>query len=375
MKVLCFGRFYDDVPGGMQRHVEHLFYGLKGAVDYVHLVPSRDRHGAQFELHGFPVIRTPSLNLDGSLALSPGLITEALRLQRRHHFDVIHLHFPDPMSHLASMALPASIPRVISWHADITRQKTLLRFYGPWLRRAVDSAAALIVATPHHIESSPELSRLAGSPRLHQIPYGFDLARYLAPAPDAAGLRARYPGRRLIFALGRHVYYKGFDVLIRAMAAVDDSADLIIGGVGPLTQQWRELAAELNLAQRIHFVGMVAEEDLPAYYQAADIFCLPAVNNAEAFGIVQVEAMASACPVVSTRLPSGVSYVNRHEESGLLVEPGNVDQLSTALNRLLRDEPLHQRLGQQARARAVGEFSVEVMAARTLDVYRSVLAG
>ena len=71
MEILCFGRFYDEIPDGMQKHVEHLFASLVGKVDYTHLVPSRNHLGAQFSLHGFPVIRTPSLNLDGSLAISP----------------------------------------------------------------------------------------------------------------------------------------------------------------------------------------------------------------------------------------------------------------------------------------------------------------
>lgn len=374
MKVLCFGRFYDDIPGGMQRHVEHLFQALQGQVDYVHLVPSRDWSEARFALHGAPVIRKPSLNLDGSLALSPGLIAEAWRLQRAHRFDLIHLHFPDPMSHLASLVLPASIPRVISWHADIIRQKHLLRLYRPLLHRAIDTAAALIVATPHHIGSSPDLIRVAGSPRLHVIPYGFDLQRFTRVDPAAAPLRAKFAGRRVIFALGRHVHYKGFDVLIRALRDIDPAAVAIIGGVGPLTEQWRALALELGVAERVHFVGMVEEAELPAYYQMADMFCLPAVNNAEAFGIVQVEAMASGCPVISTRLSSGVSFVNRHEESGLLVAPGDAVELAAAINRLLRDEPLRKRLGEQARARALAEFSLAAMGRRTLAVYQSTLS-
>ena len=101
--ILCFGRFYDDIPGGMQRHVENLFNSLAGKVDIVHLVPSRDRNGARFTLHGVPIIRKPSINLDGSLAFSPGLPIEALKLHRQYHFNLIHLHFPDPMSHLASL--------------------------------------------------------------------------------------------------------------------------------------------------------------------------------------------------------------------------------------------------------------------------------
>jgi len=371
MKVLCFGRFYDEIPGGMQRHIEHLFRALKGDVEFVHLVPSRDWSGAQFDLESFPVFRTPSFNVDGSLALSPRLISTALQLHRKHKFDLIHLHFPDPMSHLASAFIPASIPRVISWHADIIRQKMLLNVYRPFLVGALKKAAATIVATPFHIENSGVLSS-SEIKKIHTIPMGFDLDRFAFPSPGVEEIKRKFPGR-IIFALGRHVYYKGFDVLIRAMQHVIPGTKLLIGGTGPLTSEWKRLSMELGLADRVEFLGMVDEIDLPAYYQACDVFCLPAVSAAEAFGIVQVEAMAAGRPVVSTSVPSGVSFVNRHNESGLIVPPNDVRGLAAALNLLLSDADLRGRLGNQARELAFREFSLEAMGRRTLDVYKGVL--
>ncbi len=372
MKVLCFGRFYDEIPGGMQRHVEQLFAALRGQVEFVHLVPSRDRTGARFTLHGFPVIRTPSLNLDGSIALSPGLVAHARRLHQEHRFDLVHLHFPDPMSHLASLALPASIPRVISWHADILRHRRLLALYRPLLRRAVASAKAIIVATPAHISASEELSRLLDSSRIDVIPFGFDLERFGSEHCMAAAVRRQYPGR-LIFTLGRHVSYKGFNVLIEAMTSVDESARLLIGGTGPLTETWKALADRLGVAHRVHFLGLLDDAALPAYYQACDVFCLPAITQAEAFGIVQVEAMASGRPVVSTRLGNGVDYVNQDGVTGLAVPPGAPRPLAEALNRLLRDPALAAEMGQRGRTRAATEFSSGVMGNRTLEVYRRAL--
>lgn len=370
MRVLCFGRFYDEIPGGMQRHVEHLFRALKGKVEFVHLVPSRNRHSSRAEVEGFPLIRCASLNVDGSLALSPSLIWEARRLHRQYRFDLVHLHFPDPMSHLASMAIPAHIPRVISWHADIIRHRRLLSVYGPMLTRAVQSADAITVASPLHISGSPILSKDARPEQLHVIPYGFDLARFEASPAAVARIQQRFPGPRL-FALGRHVYYKGFDRLIRAMTRLPPDTQLIIGGIGPLTESWRALAAELGVGERVHFVGLIDDAELAAWYTACDVFCLPAISEAEAFGIVQVEAMACARPVVSTSLNSGVSVVNRHEETGLLVPPDDVEALAAAIARLLADESLRQRLGSQARAHALKEFSLEAMGERTLAVFRA----
>ncbi len=372
LRVLCFGRFFDDVPGGMQTHVDHLFRAMKGHVDYVHLVPSRDSAGFEGQLHGFPLIRTPSWNVDGSLALSLKLITRARQLHRDKPFDLVHLHMPDPMSHVASWAIPAHVPRIITWHADIIRQKLLLLGYRPFQNAALRNAKGIIAATPAHIRSSTELVAPHLKDKLHVIPFGFDLAHYALPLDLCAGLRATFPGK-LIFALGRHVHYKGFDVLIKAMAQLPLDAQLIIGGEGPLTAEWKALAALSPAAERIHFVGKITDADLPAYFQACDVFCLPAVNQAEAFGIVQVEAFACAKPVVSTKLNNGVDFVNQDGITGLTVTPSSVDELAVALNRLLADPALCKQLGEQALQRAQREFSLEALRSKTLAVYEQAV--
>jgi glycosyltransferase involved in cell wall biosynthesis len=370
--ILCFGRFYDDIPGGMQRHVENLFVALADKVNFVHLVPSRDWKSARFSLHGVPVVRMPSLNLDGSVTFTPGLLYQAARLHRQYHFDVVHLHFPDPMSHLAAMCLPAEIPRIITWHANITRQKKLYMLYRPFLLRALHKAAAIVVATPSHITSSNELSQLEEKNKCHIIPYGFDLRRFLEPHHNTANIQNKFPGKR-IFALGRHVYYKGFDVLIKAMQQIGQDVHLILGGTGPLTVQLQDKAALCGVTERVHFVGHIPEENLPAYYQACDIFCLPSVSKAEAFGIVQVEAMACGKPVVSTRLGNGVNYVNQHGITGMTVPPNDADALAENINILLGNDSFRQEFGRQARNRAIEEFSLEKMATSTLALYRDVL--
>ena len=371
LRVLCFGRFYDDIPGGMQRHVEQLFLSMQGRVDYVHLVPSRNWSRAGFDIQGFPGVRTESINVDGSLALSPGLIREARWWDQRYRFDLVHLHFPDPMSHLASSLMPRKVRHVITWHADITRQRLLFGLYRPFLRRALRQAEAIIVPTPAHITVSRELRRLAQQEKIRIIPFGFDLERFMREAPNADKIRARFPGKR-IFALGRHVYYKGFDVLIDAMRALDPGVHLILGGHGPLTESLKTYADRQGLGGQVHFVGHIDENELPAYYQASDIFCLPATSSAEAFGIVQVEAMASGKPVVSTKLETGVSFVNQNGSTGLLVAPGDQCALAEALQRLLQDNRLRESMGRNARERAKKGFALEIMGTKTLELYREI---
>ena len=370
-RVLCFGRFSDAIPGGIQRHVEHLLVGLGGRVDYVNLVPNREWRDRSFERFGVPTVARAGINVDGSLVLSPGLPFAARALHRQKPFDLVHLHFPDPMSHLAAMALP-SVPRVITWHADILRHRAALTLYRPFLKRAAEAAPAIIVATEAHVRNSPILSGLADRGRIRVIPFGFDLDRFTRPAPGLDALRRRHPGR-LVFALGRHVYYKGFDVLLNALARMPDDVGLVMGGTGPLTDALKALAAELGIAARVHFAGLIEEDALPAYFQLCDVFCLPAVSRAEAFGIVQVEAMAAGRPVVSTRLGNGVDLVNRDGETGLTVEPGDATALAAALGALLDDPTRARLLGAQGQRRALAEYGLGQMVERTFETYHAVL--
>ncbi|GHT90462.1 glycosyl transferase family 1 [Betaproteobacteria bacterium] len=375
LRVLCFGRFCDAEPGGIQSHVASLLTALQDKVDFVNLVPSRDTRSARFSQGKVPVIRTASWNTDGSLALSPGLIRAAWQQHRMTPFDIVHLHLPDPMSHLASFAIPASVPRIITWHADIVRQKHLLKLYQPWQNRLLQQAAAIIVATPEHLRS-PVLSQAGIREKVHVIPFGIDLSAFARPHPQTEALQEKYPGQR-IFALGRHVSYKGFDILLTALSLLpthlSDHVHLLLGGTGPLTPKLQQQAAAKGITARVHFPGKIPEADLPAYYQASDLFCLPSRTQAEAFGIVQMEAMAAGKPVVNTRLGNGVNYVSQDGVTGLTVPPDDPQALATALQTLLQDNAKRQQFGANAQARVKQEFSLEVMGERIEALYTAQL--
>ena len=108
-----------------------------------------------------------------------------------------------------------------------------------------------------------------------------------------------------MFALGRNVYHKGFKVLIEALQHTDTF--LILGGDGPLRPQLEQQADALGVGDRVVFSGRIPEEDLAAYLDACDVFCLPSVEQSEAFRLVQLEAMACGKPAVCTQLNNGVT--------------------------------------------------------------------
>jgi rhamnosyl/mannosyltransferase len=299
----------------------------------------------------------------------------ALRRHWAQPFHIVHLQFPaDPMAHLATLALPRTVRRVITWHSDIVRQRTYLRYYGPFLRRLVQSADAIIVPTPAHFSSSRQLPQWLSGESVRVVPFGVDYRRFVARPRLADEIRRRYGGRFLVFSVGRHVYYKGLEYLVRAIREVSD-AQAVIGGKGPLTEQLVALSRDIGVADRVAFVGRISDADLPAYYHACDVFCLPSVEPAEAFGIVQLEAMACSKPVVCCELGNGVNWVNRDGVTGLTVPPRDDKALAGALERLRGDRVLRERLGADARRRALQEFSMEAMARGTLQTYKDALSG
>lgn len=402
IKVLCFGRFYDAKKGGIETHVEALLENLADKVDFINLVPSKTWRGGEVKIaNKVPVKITPSWNVDGSLAISPSLIFQAWKLHRLHNFDLIHLHFPDPMSHLASMILPPKIPRIITWHADIIRQQKALKLYKPFLVNILKKAAAIIVATPKHAESSAFLCKSANiveTQKIHVIPFCVNpiyLQEYGSENTNTItnirkNLIAKYnlqssqnpqnfhENSNIIFSLGRHVSYKGFDVLLQAIAKLKNLKDfpnfqLWLGGEGILTNDLKRLADDLQINHFVKFVGQISDEDLPNFYRSCDVFCLPSITRAEAFGIVQIEAMASGKPVISTRLNNGVDYVNQNNITGLVVEPSNVEELSAAIQKLLENSDLCRKFGENAKKRVQQEFLPSVMAERTLNLYQEIL--
>jgi rhamnosyl/mannosyltransferase len=286
--------------------------------------------------------------------------------------DIVHLQFPYPWGELAWLYSGATTPAVLTYHSDIVRQKLLGSLYSPFLRRVLDRVDRIIVGAPQMIENSPYLAPVAAKCRV--VPFGIEMDDYAGGATTDARAAEFAAGhtRPIVLFVGRLVYYKGVDVLLRAMREVD--ADLVVVGTGPLEAELRQYAANNGMTDRVTFLAPMDRDDLIAWYHAADVFTLPSTAVSEAYGLVQLEAHAAGTPVVSTTLPTGVPFVNRDGVTGLTVEPGDAGALARALQKLVTDDELRERLGRQARQRALKEFTIERMTDQTIEVYDEALA-
>jgi rhamnosyl/mannosyltransferase len=321
---------------------------------------------------GVEVLRIGRLFAYASTPVATGM-TSAIRaaVSGPTRADLFHLMSPYPWGETSWLRAGAPGPSVLAYQSDIVRQRYLGAAYAPIQRRVLDKVDRIIVGSPPMIEHSDVLAPFAEKCRV--VPLGIDTERF-APTPEtlarAKTLRDAH-ARPVVLFVGRLIYYKGVDVLVRAMGGLD--ADLVLIGEGPLEGDLRALAQATGVGDRVTFLPPVDDAELAAWYRAAAVFCLPSVARSEAYGLVQLEAHASGTPVVSTDLPTGVPWVNADGETGLVVPVGDSVALAGALHTLLADDDLRERMGERARQRALETFTISAMVSGTLAVYDEVL--
>lgn len=375
MRVTMVNKYYPPHLGGIEHHMRDLADALTARGHEVRaLVANENRETVHEAVGAVQVMRLGRAFAYSSTPVALGL-RRAIKATASGDApaDLLHLHFPYPWGEVSWLTAGAGLPTVMTYHSDIVRQKAMLAVYGPILHRVLDRVDLILASSPDMVEHSPFLSRVAEKCRV--VPFGIDVDRFALSgdlAARAVDVRAAHV-RPIVLFVGRLVYYKGVDVLVEAMAHVD--ADLVIVGSGPLEAQLRGRIAELGMSDRTLLLPPLSADDLAVWFNAADVFCLPSVARSEAFGLVQLEAHASGTPVVSTKLTTGVPFVNQDGVTGLTVTPGDVTELAEALSALCGDTTLRERLGAQARQRARADFTIDRMVEDTLAVYHEAIGG
>jgi rhamnosyl/mannosyltransferase len=386
LRICHLGKFYPPASGGVESHLQTLARAQAaiGAEVRVVCVNHRDRAGRDATWQTFTPtatvedrdgdIRVTRVGRRASLArleLCPELPWLLASLQRGE-VDVLHLHVPNPTMLLPLAALRQRVPLVVTYHSDVILQRRLARLVRPFEHRVFRRAAAILATSPAYAGGSEMLQTY--DDRGGVLPFGIDLEPYQCPSVEALAEARRLRdehGEPLWLAVGRLVYYKGLHNAIEALRRV--AGKLLVVGDGPLGGELRAEALRAGVADRISWVGHLSEPALIGAYHAATALWFPSNARSEAFGLVQVEAMACGCPVINTAIPhSGVPWVSRHEETGLTIPPNEPAALAAAARHLLNEPGLRYRLQVGARARAAEEFDGRLMAARSLEVYRRV---
>lgn len=353
MRILHLAKYYWPRSGGMERVVRDLAEGANALGHQAEVIAIRTFGEGGRDARS--VKRTFSFGALGSQEIAPGYIAAAWR-----RADIIHVHHPHSLADLAVLLRASGTAVVVTQHADSRRG-----LYRPLARTVLRRAKAIVVPSRAHVAMSTEIRGLES--RVEVIPFGIEEMRWavVPPAPDG-------PPRALF--IGRLAAYKGIDVLLRALATVPELR-LDVVGSGPEGPRLRTLAQALAVTDRVRWFGEYPDEDLPRRMAEAHMLVLPSVTTEEMFGLVVLEAMAAARPVVTTAVPSAVREVNVPGVTGLEVPIRDVDALAGALRELAADPARRAAMGTAGRQRVERQFTRRLMAERHLELYQRVMAG
>jgi O-antigen biosynthesis rhamnosyltransferase len=355
-----------DTYGGVERVITTLSaggraFGIESRVAY--LAPGR-----QVKLvhhHGVAAYRFPLEFEVASTGLSLAFLLSYRRLAA--WADVLHFHFPWPYGDLVHRLSGVTKPFLVTYHLDITRQRVLKWFYAPLRSWFFGQASRVIATSQNYLMSSPVLKRL---PRTRIIPLGIEDEAQGAGIPLRQAYWRHRLGAGFVLFVGVLRYYKGLHLLLAAASSIHSR--IVIAGTGPCEQALKRQAQTLGLTN-VSFLGEIDQLDKDTLYRLSAVFVFPSHLRSEAFGLSLVEAAMYGKPLVSCEIGTGTTFVNVHELTGLVVEPGHPEALSSAVNRLLNDRRERDTFGRNARNRYLDQFTAERMVADYAGEYRAVL--
>lgn len=368
MGVLHFFKtYYPDTTGGIEQVMFQLSQGCRSlGVDGQVLTLSPNPVPERIQVADHEVVRVKE---NFNLASTGFSLTVFKRFKdMAAEADLVHFHFPWPMMDLVHFATRHGRPTVLSYHSDIIKQRTLLKFYAPLMNRMLGSMDRILVASPNYQRSSETLKPFADKTVV--VPYGLDEAAYpQVSAQCQARWQAQLPEKFFLF-VGVLRYYKGLHTLLDALEGADYPV-LLLGG-GPQEQELRAQAERLGL-RNLRFLGRLDDEDKACLLQRCHALVFPSHLRSEAFGISLLEAAMYGKPMISCEIGTGTTFVNIDGETGLAVPPENPPALREAMRRLWDEPGLAARFGAQARARFEKVFTAERMCAATVQVYKELL--
>lgn len=375
LRPLHVGKFVPPPYAGVEAHVDTLLRALLPEVQGTLVAAESPQPRPGDPRPPYRLLTAKGYGKFASATLSPGVLGLVRTELAARRCNLLHIHAPNPWGDLATLRCPADVPVVMTWHSDILRQRNLMKVYRFIQQRALARADRIVVYTPKHYESSGQLHQLDLGSKIAFVPIGIDFER-LAPrfaSPETSALLNDFArDRPTILTVGRHVYYKGYEYLLQAMARLRGEAVLVMIGSGTLSAALKRQAKELGICDRVLFLGEIDDAGLASALHHCDLFCLPSIEQTEAFGIASAEAMACGKPTVVCELGNGVNYLNQADRTSLTVPPRDARALADALDTLVADQALRTRLGRCASERVRGEFSIAAMKRATISLYQSL---
>ncbi|KPA10263.1 glycosyl transferase family 1 [Candidatus Magnetomorum sp. HK-1] len=371
MKVLHIGKYYPPYAGGMEHFLSDLHcslnkFGVKSSI----LVHQHESFKQITETVQENIYQVPIL---GTMMYTPvcPLFPFALnKIVKKIKPDILHIHMPNISAFwIMGLSCTRHIPWIIHWHSDVVpsdidkRMIIAYKFYKPFEYHLLKHAKEIIVTSEPYLETSHPLS--LWKDKCQVVPLGLDPLRFKQSNTQIKHLWGE--SKYKVLAIGRLTYYKGHDFLIRAASHLPDFKILIVGE-GEKREGLQKLINKLGVSKRVKLVGFLKKQDLHTLLSTCDCLCLPSVERTEAFGLVILEAMCFAKPVVASNI-SGPAWIIKHKKTGMLVHPGNAKSLAEALKYIMEYPGLKNQMGADAIERFNHMFRIDIIAKKIINIY------
>ena len=303
-------------------------------------------------------------------------------LYRCFNYDIIHFHYPFLGACLPIYFLKKirgkKVKLIFHYHMDLVGQgwrKFIFQIYNIFFLRCLVSIADQVIYTSvDYLKSSIIMPYFEKSPqKFVEIPNGVDI-EYFSPQPKSPRLVKRYSleGKKVVLFVGgldSSHYFKGINILLKAVQLIGRSDfKLIIVGDGDLRPVYQDLAEDFGLSDQVIFTGYIVDEELVKYYNLCDVFVLPSIDKSEAFGMVLLEAMSCAKPVIASDLP-GVRQVVDKKVNGRLFKPKDIENLAEQLKKLLDNEAEGKSYGLAGRKKVEANYSWDIVVQQVIKLY------
>lgn len=364
--------YFPDPQGGMQEAIRQLCLATQaeGVANTVYTL-SPQPHPTEILREEGRVVRARSWAAPASCDL--GGIKALLRFRAlSKQSDVVHFLFPWPYADLMQALAGTKTPAVLTYVSDVVRQRWLGKAYAPLMWRTLRNMRAIVANCPAYARTSPILSDRAIRDKVRIIPLGIVEESYPTEGDHSVLPRlGLIDGEPFFLFIGVLRYYKGLHTLIKAARQL--KARVVIAGSGPEGGALRAMAEQLG-ASNVIFAGQITDQEKIALLKRCHALVLPSHLRSEAYGMVLVEASIFGKPLISCEIGTGTSFVNAHEESGLVVPPEDAQALADAMNLLLSDTSSAAALGRGARARYERFFSGPALGRAYAELFREVVA-
>ncbi len=301
-------------------------------------------------------------------------------------FQIVHLHYPFFGSaffvSLAKRLWKNNFKLIITYHQDV-QLVGLLGVYEKitrklLLRWIMNSADKIIISSEDYIVNSHlQEYYLKNIGKFIEIPFAVSEKYFPIPKKNELlkKLKIEPQDKVIVFVggLDKAHYFKGINFLLKSIPKIEDpNIKVIIIGKGNMKRDYENMAKQLNITHKVIFTGYIADDELPNYYNLADIFILPSINQNEAFGLVLIEAMACGIPLIASNL-KGVRRVVYPGINGLLVEPKNSDDIAQKINHLIKNPELRKQFSELGLKMVKEKYTSEIISQKLKNLYQDLL--